>query len=137
MLAFLMLLIVILFIVIISATWMMYRKAGKGGWECIIPVYSFYVLTEIAGLNWWWFLLAVSDLFVNLLGIDRLSFIANLVSLFAGFNIYYNVAKKFKKENGTAVLAGIFSFVFILIFGYSKKEVYDKNIPVSKNGIFS
>lgn len=137
MLIFLMLLLIAFLIVMVVASWKMFKKAGKGGWECIVPVYGYYVLAEIAGLNWWWFLLAVSDTFIDMLGIARLSFFANLVSLFANFNIYYNIAKRFGKETGTAILSGIFSFVFILIFGYSKNEIYDKNISVSKNGIFN
>ena len=62
------------------------------------------------------------------------------VLLIGGANLLINgasnIAKKFNKSNGMAVLSGIFSFIFILIFGYSKNEVYDKNISVSKNGIF-
>ena len=125
-----------LLIFLIVGNWKMFRKAGKNGWECIIPIYGYYVLTEIADLNWWWFLLLISDSLVDLVGLENLSSLANLVSLFASFNIYYNIAKKFKKKTSTAVLSGIFSFIFIQIFGYSKNEEYDKNIVVSKNGIF-
>ena len=125
-----------LLIFLIVGNWKMFRKAGKNGWECIIPIYGYYVLTEIADLNWWWFLLVISDSLVDLVGLENLSSLANLVSLFASFNIYYNIAKKFKKKTSAAVLSGIFSFIFIQIFGYSKNEEYDKNIVVSKNGIF-
>ena len=128
--------ILILLVVVTIAEWKMFKKAGKHGWECLIPIYGSYVLTEIAGVNWWWFLLSISNSIVTLLGVDSLSSISSLVSLFAGFNIFYNVAKKFNKSNSTAVLAGLFSFVYILIFGLSKNEVYNKDIPVSKNGIF-
>ena len=123
-------------IVGIIALWKLYKKAGKQGWESIVPFYGYYVLTEIAGLNWWWFLLATADSIVSLFKVDKLSFIADLTSLFATFNIYYNIAKKFGKTTGTSVCAGIFNFIFILIFGFSRNEVYDANIPVSKNGIF-
>ena len=123
-------------VVSIIALWKVYKKAGKGGWECIVPFYSYYVLAEIAGLNWWWFLLAVADSILSLLSLDDLSTIATLVSIFARFNIYYNIAKKFNKTNGTAVCAGIFSGIFILIFGFSKEAIYDTNVPVSKNGVF-
>lgn len=123
-------------IVAVIANWKMYKKAGKAGWECIVPVYGYWVLAEIAGLEWWWFLLAIVDSIISILGIEGLSSIANLVSLFATFNIYYNIAKRFGKDKGTAIAAGIFSGIFVLIFGYSKNEVYDANIPVSKNGVF-
>lgn len=123
-------------IVGIIACWKLYVKAGKKGWESIVPFYSYWVLIEIAGLNWWWFLLIIATNIVSLLGIDGLSSIASLVSTFASFNCYYNIAKKFNKTTGTAVCAGIFSFIFIMIFGFSKNEVYDLNAPVSKNGVF-
>lgn len=123
-------------VVTVIANWKLYKKAGKGGWECIVPIYGYWVLTEIAGLEWWWFLLAIVDSIVSILELENLSSIANLISLFAGFNIYYNIAKRFKKDNGTAICAGIFSGIFVLIFGFSKNEVYDASIPVSKNGIF-
>lgn len=123
-------------IVTIIANWKIYKKAGKGGWECIVPIYGYWVLNEIAGLEWWWFLLTMIDDIVSLLGLDDLSAIANLVSLFANFNIYYNIAIKFNKNKSYAICAGIFSGIFTLIFGFSKNEVYNANIPVSKNGIF-
>ena len=119
-------------VVLIIANWKMFRK---GGWECIVPVYGYWVLTEIAGLEWWWFLLAIADSILSILGIEYLAGVANLVSLFASFNIYYNIARRFNKDKGISVLAGIFSGIFILIFGFSKKEVYNSNIHVSKNGI--
>ena len=136
MIVLIVLLVLALIVFVFVGNWKMFKKAGKNGWECIVPIYGYYVLTEIADLNWWWFLLAISDSIIDILGNDKLSALANLVSLFASFNIYYNIAKKFKKENGTAVLCGIFSFIYIPIFGYSKNEVYDKNIVVNKNGIF-
>lgn len=130
---------IILFAIIVIgvvAIWKMFKKTGRNGWECIIPIYSYWVLAEIAGLNWWWFLIAVSDSIVSLVGLDNLQTLANLASLVATFNIYYNIAKKFNKSNGTAICAGIFSFIFIFIFGFSKNAVYDNNVIVSKNGIF-
>lgn len=135
---FIILCILLLAVLIVGtiALWKLYKKAGKKGWESIVPFYGYYVLTEIAGLNWWWFLLVIADSIVSLVDVEELSSIANLVSLFASFNIYYNIAKRFGKTKGTSVCAGIFNFIFILIFGFSKKEVYDVNIPVSKNGIF-
>jgi len=136
-LIFLFIVLLLGFIVVaVIANWKMYKKAGKKGWECIVPIYSYWVLTEIAGLNWWWFLLAISDSIVEIIGLEDVSSIMNLVSLFASFNIYYNIAKRFGKSNGTSVCAGIFSGIFVLIFGFSKNEVYNVNIPVSKDGIF-
>ena len=129
-------LILAILIVGLVANWKMFRKAGKQGWECIIPFYGYWVLVEIAGLNWWWCLLIFADSIVEMVNLKELSTIANLASLFASFNCYYNIAKRFNKNTGTSVCAGIFSYIFILIFGFSKNEVYDTSIPVSANGIF-
>lgn len=130
------LLVIALIVIFIVANWKMFKKAGKNGWECIVPFYSFWVLVEISGLNWWRFLLLIADSIVSIFDIDSLSEIANLVSLFASFNCYYNIAKKFNRSTGASVCAGIFSFIFILIFGFSKNVVYNVNIPVSKNSVF-
>lgn len=41
--------------------WMLYKKAGRNGWEAIVPVYNGWVYCEIAGRpGWWVFLFAVS-----------------------------------------------------------------------------
>lgn len=130
------LLVIAILVVGIIANWKMFKKAGKKGWECIVPFYSYWVLIEIAGLNWWWFLVIIADSIVQTFDIEGLSAIANIASLVASFNCYYNIAKKFNRSTGEAVCAGIFSYIFILIFGFSKNYVYDQNIPVGCNGIF-
>ena len=123
-------------VVYLIACWKLYKKAGKNGWECIVPVYSYLVLADIAGLEWWWGLLAIANVLVSFIGIDALSSVASIVSFLATLNIYYNIALRFNKNKGNAVCAGIFSGIFVLIFGFSKNEVYNANIPVSKYGLF-
>ena len=113
----------------------MLKKAGKGGWECLIPFYSTYVLTEIAGLNWWWFLIvecsSISALFVDNSSIVSL---LSLASLFGRINLFYNLSKKFHKETGWIVLSVFFGGITMPVLGYSSKDYYDYNIPVTKNG---
>ena len=93
------------------------------------------MLNEIAGLEWWWFLLLIIDV-VFKIEIEGLTLAISICSFLASFNCYYNIAKKFGKDKTTSIFAGIFPFIFVLIFGFSKKEVYNASIPVSKNGIF-
>lgn len=130
----LILLIIALLVVYIVATWKMFKKSGKGGWESIVPFYSSWVLVEIAGLNWWWFLLFILGIILKV-EFYNFSLSFNIFGFLASFICYYNIARKFGKDKTTAVFAGIFSFIFVLIFGFSKNEVYDASIPVSKNGI--
>lgn len=42
---------------IIVAQWIVYQKAGKPGWACIIPIYGTLVMLKIVGKPWWWILL--------------------------------------------------------------------------------
>lgn len=125
-----------LIILEIIALWKLFKKAGKPGWASIVPIYNSWVLIEIAGLNWWWFLLSISTSIVTLLEIDALTSIAAIASIICSFNCYYNISKKFNKDTTFSVFAGIFNFIFVLILGLSKKEAYDNNVIVSLNGIF-
>ena len=51
------LIVLLLIVVEIVAKWKLFKKAGRNGWESLIPIYSSWVLVEISSLNWWWFLL--------------------------------------------------------------------------------
>lgn len=70
MMVFLCILLVVMltFVILgIVATWKVFEKAGQAGWKSIIPFYSIWVLIEIAGLSWWWFLLMIADSVVTIL----------------------------------------------------------------------
>lgn len=121
----------------IIVTWKVYKKAGKQGWEAIIPFYSTWVLNEIAGLNWWWFLISISGIILSILGIPGLSQLASLASVLANINMSYNVCKKFKKEGGFFVLLALVPVVGYAILAFDDKCVYDSNIEVSNNGFFN
>ena len=126
-------------ILMIVATCKMYIKAGKKGWQAIIPYYCNWVLTEIAGLNWWWFLILVASGIVSLVfgnSIPGLKTIANIATIFGSFNCYYNIAKKLHKDTGFAVLMTIFPVIMIPVVAFSKNYQFDHTVPVSKNGIF-
>ena len=51
------LIVLAIYVVYVIGLWFIFKKAGKQGWEAIIPFYNTWVLVEIAGLNWWWFLI--------------------------------------------------------------------------------
>lgn len=115
----------------------LYKKSGKGGWECFIPFYSTFVLTEISGLNWWWFLIAeCGSLVILVYDSSSITGILSLASLLARINIYYNLSKKYHKDTAWIVLTVFFGGIVIPVLGYSSKDVYDYNIKVSKNGFF-
>lgn len=115
--------------------WKLFKKAGKNGWEAIIPFYSTYVLVEIAGLNWWYFLIALSGNIFIILEIEGFSFYTTIAGYVANFFIFYNLAKKMHKEPiNTAILGTLFSGIMIPILALSKNSEYDNSVEVSPNG---
>ena len=50
------LLIVVLLLV---SMWKVYEKAGRQGWEGIIPIYNLYVMLQIINRPWWWLLIMI------------------------------------------------------------------------------
>jgi hypothetical protein len=114
----------------------LYTKCGKPGWAVIVPGYNLYVLTEIAGVEWYWFLVCFAPVVLSLIGNSVVSGLGSLISVFGEIVVCYNLAKKFHKDSTTGILWGIFSEIMLPIVGYSKSLVYDASVPVSKNGFF-
>ena len=122
-------------IVVIIGEAKLFKKAGKPGWAAIVPFYNTYVLVEIAGLNWWYFLIAVSGSIFSILGIKGLSPITWIATGAVNFFIFYNLGKKFKKDPTTYGVLGIFfSGIIAAVLGYSKNMEYDSSVVVSPNG---
>lgn len=132
---YIMLLLIMVAVIIIQiiAFWEIFKKAGKGGWEAIVPFYNDWVLVEISGLNWWWFLILLSPLVLSFIGLGWIGYAAYI---FASFNCYYNLCKKFNKGVGFAICLTLFTPICASMLAFSKDEVYDNNVSVSNNGIF-
>ena len=119
----------------IVCLWKLFKKAGKNGWEALIPFYNTYVLVEIAGLNWWYFLIAISGTIASMLNIDGLTWLTNIASLAVNFFIFYNLAKKMHKEPMGIAIAGVFvSGIMVPVLALSKSYEYDSSVAVSPNG---
>lgn len=115
----------------------LFKKAGKPGWAAIVPFYNTYVLVEIAGLNWWWFLIAIAGSILTASDSDGFEFISFAASAFANFVIFFNLAKKFHQEpKKFAILGLFFSPIMITILGLSNSYEYDSSAKVSLNGPF-
>ena len=127
-----------LLIFMIIAEVKFYKKCGKQGWECIIPFYGQWVYVEIAGLNWWWFLLLIASTIVSLIFGDTQSMevLVALATVFGCFVCNYNIAKKYHKDTGFAILMTLFPVVLIPIIAFDRSYQYDNSVEVSKNGLF-
>lgn len=54
-------------IFMIICKWKIYKKAGRGGWEAIIPIYNSWVFLEIVGLKGWYILLNLIPVIGNII----------------------------------------------------------------------
>ena len=101
----------------IIGLWKVFKKAGRGGWEAIIPVYSDWVLYEITGYQGWFALLALVPIFG---GIIRFVF-----QILAKIRL----AKEFGKTEGFAVGLILLELVFYPILGFDKSKYKKIDFP--------
>ncbi len=79
----------ILFIILVlTSFWKIYVKAGRKGWEGIIPIYNIYVLMSIVGRPSWWFIL----------------YFIPLINLFITIIVSIDLAKSFGKGTAFGVI---------------------------------
>ena len=101
------LVILALYIIGIIGMWKMFEKAGRPGWKSLIPIYNFYVLTEISGQNGWLFLLIL---------------IPGVGALIWSIMVSIKLAPAFGKSTGFAVGLILLPFIFYLILGFDKDQ---------------
>lgn len=127
-------LVVVVFIIILEVVgrWNLFKKAGRNGWEAIIPFYSSWVYVEIAELNWWYFLLVIASSFATILeGFESIGYLVSIVGIFF---CNYNISKKLHRDAFFAVLMTLFPFIMLPMIGFSKNYQWDDNVVVSCNG---
>jgi hypothetical protein len=86
----------------IIAFWKVFAKAGRGGWECLIPIWSAYVLLKIAGKPGWWLILLLIP----------------LVNVVIAIMLAISLAKTFGKGTGFGLGLAFLSFIFYPILGF-------------------
>lgn len=131
---FLVLIALAVAIVLIIAQCKIFVKAGEKWWKAIVPVYNSWVQTKITGLAWWWFPIYICV--SSLMEIKELSLVACMMVVLISFNYNYNLAKKFGKSNGFAVLSTFLPFIGLPILGFGSAK-YDAKANTDKNGVFA
>ena len=121
-------------ILMIVANCKIFAKAGEKWWKALIPMYNSWVETRIAGLAWWWYLIFVG-LTAALVG-PKANYVLSIMLALTSFNYCFNMAKRFGKSTGFAVLMAFLPVIGfpILAFGSAK---FDASAKVDKNGIFA
>ena len=125
-----------IFVLMIVANCKVFKKAGEKWWKALMPLYNSWIETKITGLAWWWFPIYLVILVVFAKDVNNTNYVITWALILTSFNYNYNLAKKFGKGNGFAVLNTILPWIGlpILAFGSAK---YDKEAKVEKNGIFT
>lgn len=115
-----------LFILYIVASWKLYKKCGKEGWEGIVPIYRLWVLVDITGTVWWAFLILLFGSLIPAVG--------TIIVLFTSFCINYNLAIKMGKDPiGYGIGLTFLPIIFFPILAFGNATFTDKK--VSKYGV--
>lgn len=89
-------------------TWKIFSKAGRKGWESLIPIWNTIVMFKIAKLSPWW-ILAMLIPFVNF-----------IICIY----LYIKLAQAFNKGVGFAIGLIFLSIIFFPILAFGNAE-YD------------
>lgn len=96
-------------LLMLISLWKIYKKAGKKGWESIVPIYNIIVLIQIVELPMWYIVL----------------FLVPFANIYAMFKIYIELAHKFGKSTGFGVATVFFSIVCLPMLAFGKDAVYN------------
>lgn len=101
----------------IIGLWKIFEKAGRPGWEILIPFYNFYIWIKIVKKPLWWFIFILIP-FIN---------------VFMVLLLIVEILKCFGKHGlGDQALGVIFPFVYLPYLGFSLKEKYTDPEKVPK-----
>ncbi|MGF7042770.1 signal peptidase I [Mucilaginibacter lappiensis] len=89
--------------------WQLFKKAGRAGWEALVPVYGTYIMLKISGRPWWLLLLLI---------IPGVGIIVEL-------GIYIDFIKSFGKTKLRQQAAGVLlGFIYLPKWGFDEKTSY-------------
>lgn len=136
---------IVLSIIEIIGKWKLFKKAGKPGWASIIPYYNNWVLVEISGCKWWFFLIIIGSSLISLnfdyhinettsIGFNLYNLLGSIVNFLGMLCVNYNISKKCNKDMAYAIGLTILPFIFYPMLGFGKVS-FDNNIKVSPYGV--
>lgn len=109
------------YIVLCIGLWKTFSKAGRPGWEGIVPFYNLYILVvHVARLPWFW-ALGILLAFVP--------FIGGLLALGVFVYISLEVAKNFGRSTLFGVGLGLLSPIFYCILGFGDSKFQPSKAP--------
>ena len=116
-----MLLSIICTVLSLVASWVIYKKMGREGWEGIIPFYNLYVLcAELYGNGW-----------------KCLFLLIPLYNIYFAIKLYIDWAKEFNKGVGFAIGMLLLPFIFQLILAFGDAQYKDGSKANQKSDFVS
>jgi len=89
--------------------WKLFEKAGRPGWEGIIPIYNIYVMIKLSGKPLWWLILVLIP------GINLLFMIGIMVDFLKSYG---------KFSLGEQAAGIILGFIYLPKWGFDKETKY-------------
>jgi signal peptidase I len=98
-----------LVVLVTIGLWKLFQKAGRPGWESLIPVYNIYIVLKISGRPWWLLLLLLIP------GINLIVGLGIMIDFIKSYG-------KFKMRQNAAVV--LLPFICLPIWGFDKNTRY-------------
>lgn len=103
---------------IIATVWTVFEKAGRKGWEALIPFYNLYVVSKIIGKSGWFMLL----------------YFVPIVSWFAWAVTAIEMSKKFGRSEAFGFGLLFLTPIFLPILAWGEASpLAEADLPVTKH----
>ena len=99
--------------------WLIFKKAGKNGWEAIVPIYNMIVMMQITELPVWYIVL----------------FFIPVANIFVAYKVARGLAEKFGSDDGFWILLFLLPIVGYPILAFDKKRVYQDEDTMVANAM--
>lgn len=103
---------IIFYVLLVIASWKIFKKAGEPGWKSIIPIYNIYILYKIVNMkSWFWWLLC-------------LNVIATIIFAVNNYNPYTMTEEQITNYNYNANPAVIVTLIVVPIITIIAQIIY-------------
>jgi signal peptidase I len=118
-----MILSILFFILSAAGLWRIFEKAGRPGWEAVVPFYNFYIWLKIIHKPIWWYIFIIIP----------------YINIFTLLLMVVETLKCFRKDGlGDQALGVLFPFLYLPYLGFSPKETYThpNDLPIIRKSSF-
>ena len=103
--------IILFWLITVEAQWKIFKKAGRQGWESLIPIYNTIIFLQICQKPTWWIILLLIP----------------IVNIVVGIMVYHGLSTAFGKTEGFTVGLIFLPFVFFPLLGLSHLKYQGNN----------